>query len=117
MVDYQYQPDMDDPIAKLRSAMDNMDGEHPEHVSCAMPIKGTLVDGILNYHIPEEKEDYVIPEDPDAMEIDPQLLGTDEPTGPKMKSNLRLFTPPLFGRQPIPQNYKWACFLPDATSS
>lgn len=28
MVDYQYQPDMNDPIAKLRSAMDNMDGEH-----------------------------------------------------------------------------------------
>ena len=27
MVDYQYQPDMNDPIAKLRVAMDNMDGK------------------------------------------------------------------------------------------
>jgi general transcription factor 3C polypeptide 5 (transcription factor C subunit 1) len=27
MADYQYQPDMNDPVAKLRLAMDNMDGE------------------------------------------------------------------------------------------
>jgi hypothetical protein len=27
MVDYQYQPDMNDPVAKLRVAMDNMDGK------------------------------------------------------------------------------------------
>jgi general transcription factor 3C polypeptide 5 (transcription factor C subunit 1) len=26
MADYQYQPDMNDPVAKLRVAMDNMDG-------------------------------------------------------------------------------------------
>lgn len=26
MVDYQYQIDMNDPVAKLRLAMDNMDG-------------------------------------------------------------------------------------------
>lgn len=26
MVDYQYQPDMNDPISKLRLSMDNMDG-------------------------------------------------------------------------------------------
>ena len=26
MVDYQFQPDMNDPVAKLRIAMDNMDG-------------------------------------------------------------------------------------------
>ncbi|KAI0734983.1 RNA polymerase III transcription factor IIIC subunit-domain-containing protein [Fomitopsis betulina] len=90
MVDYQYQPDMNDPIAKLRSAMDNMD-----------------VDGIMSYHVSEEKEDYIVPQDPDAMEIDPQLTGVDKSTGPKMKSNLRLFTPPLFGRQPIPQNYNY----------
>lgn len=70
------------------------------------PTSSSLVDGILNYRIPEEKEDYVVPEDPNAMDIDPQLLGADESTGPKMKSNLRLFPPPLFGRQPIPQNYK-----------
>lgn len=60
----------------------------------------------MSYHVSEEKEDYIVPQDPDAMEIDPQLTGVDKSTGPKMKSNLRLFTPPLFGRQPIPQNYK-----------
>lgn len=27
MVDYQYQPDMNDPVSKLRVAMDNMDGK------------------------------------------------------------------------------------------
>jgi general transcription factor 3C polypeptide 5 (transcription factor C subunit 1) len=26
MADYQYQPDMNDPVSKLRLAMDNMDG-------------------------------------------------------------------------------------------
>ena len=26
MIDYQYFPNVDDPVAKLRSAMDNMDG-------------------------------------------------------------------------------------------
>jgi hypothetical protein len=26
MADYQYQPDMNDPVTKLRAAMDNMDG-------------------------------------------------------------------------------------------
>lgn len=29
MADYQYFPNMDDPVAKLRLAMDNMDGTHP----------------------------------------------------------------------------------------
>ena len=28
MADFQYQPDMTDPVAKLRSAMDNMDGKY-----------------------------------------------------------------------------------------
>lgn len=26
MIDYQYLPDEEDPVSKLRSAMDNMDG-------------------------------------------------------------------------------------------
>jgi general transcription factor 3C polypeptide 5 (transcription factor C subunit 1) len=29
MVDYQFQPDMNDPVAKLRLAMDKMDGTLP----------------------------------------------------------------------------------------
>ncbi|KAI0951979.1 hypothetical protein AcV7_007922 [Taiwanofungus camphoratus] len=90
MVDYQFQPDMSDPVAKLRLAMDNMD-----------------VEGIVNYSISPEKEDYIIPEDSSAMDIDPELTGKEDASGPKMKSNLRLFPPPLFGRQGIPQNYNY----------
>ncbi|OSD01840.1 hypothetical protein PYCCODRAFT_1478265 [Trametes coccinea BRFM310] len=95
MADFQYQPDMSDPVAHLRKAMDTMD-----------------VDGILRYHIPPEKEDYTITEaDPSAMDIDPQLLGEGEAAGPsgptKTRSNLRLFTPPLFSRQGVPQNYNY----------
>ncbi|KAI0721934.1 RNA polymerase III transcription factor IIIC subunit-domain-containing protein [Cerioporus squamosus] len=93
MADFQYQPDMSDPVAQLRSSMDTMD-----------------VDGILRYHIPPEKEDYTVSEaDPAAMDIDPQLLGDGEVPagGVRTRSNLRLFPPPLFSRQGIPQNYNY----------
>ncbi|RDX53075.1 hypothetical protein OH76DRAFT_1453987 [Lentinus brumalis] len=93
MADFQYQPEMSDPVAQLRSSMDTMD-----------------VDGILRYHIPPEKEDYTVVEaDPAAMDIDPQLLGVDDvPAGAvRTRSNLRLFPPPLFSRQGIPQNYNY----------
>ncbi|KAI9001131.1 RNA polymerase III transcription factor IIIC subunit-domain-containing protein [Trametes punicea] len=95
MADIQYQPDMSDPVARLRKAMDTMD-----------------VDGILRYHIPPEKEDYSITEaDALAMDIDPQLLGEGDAAGSstttKTRSNLRLFTPPLFSRQVVPQNYNY----------
>lgn len=67
-----------------------------------------IVDAIRAYTIPEEKEDYILDEDPDAMDIaiDPALTGDDGPS--KKKSNLRLFPPPLFSRQSVPQNYKYA---------
>ena len=65
------------------------------------------VDAIQAYTIPEEKEDYSITADP---ALDPQL-STDpstSQTGPSIaRSNLRLFPPPLFSRQGIPQNYKY----------
>ncbi|PCH41610.1 hypothetical protein WOLCODRAFT_17227 [Wolfiporia cocos MD-104 SS10] len=91
MADYQFQPSMSDPVAKLRSAMDDMD-----------------VEGIINYKIPPEMEDYLVPEDPAAMDIDidPQLTGAPA-EGQKMKSNLRLFPPPIFSRQNVPQNYNY----------
>lgn len=67
------------------------------------------VDAIKNYRIPPEKEDYEIPVDatiPDVP-IDPILRLSDGPDAlPRMKSNLRLFPPPLFSRQLIPQIYK-----------
>lgn len=68
-----------------------------------------VVEGIMNFRIPPEQEDYVVPEDPSAIDIDPQLTGTDNnhQSGLKLKSNLRLFPPPLFSRQNIPQNYKY----------
>ncbi len=70
------------------------------------------MDGILKYSVPEEREDYVIPEDPSAMDIDPQLLGGDDtPPNRKLKSNLRLPPPPLFSRQEIPQIYKYVPML------
>ncbi|ETW84234.1 hypothetical protein HETIRDRAFT_123874 [Heterobasidion irregulare TC 32-1] len=87
MADYQFQPDMNDPVTKLRMAMSNMD-----------------VDAIRQYTIPEEREDYVVAKDPTAMEIDPELTGGAPQA---TKSNLRLFPPPLFSRQSIPQNYSF----------
>lgn len=107
MVDYQYQPDMNDPVSKLRVAMDNMD-----------------VEALQSYLIPEEKADYIVPIEGSASEIamdidfnlDPRLTGRPappsqpeglSPPGPSMRSNLRLFPPPLFSRQTIPQAYNF----------
>lgn len=58
------------------------------------------MDAIRSYTIPEEKEDYVVDEDPNAMDIaiDPALTGGTEgtlQTSSKKKSNLRLFPPPF----------------------
>lgn len=51
----------------------------------------------------------MIPEDPFVKDIDPQLTGqSSQSDGLKTKSNLRLIPPPLFSRQGIPQNYKYA---------
>lgn len=63
------------------------------------------VDAIIQYVIPEEKEDYVLssPAGTDPN-IDPGLMKHDGLTA--SLSNLRLFPPPIFSRQGIPQNYK-----------
>lgn len=112
MADFQFQPGMSDPVAKLRSAMDNMDGKTFNPLRSATRLTTTaIVEGVLGYHVPPEEEDYTISEteaDPSAMDIDPQLLGKNHATdtAPRARSNLRLFPPPLFSRQGIPQNYK-----------
>ncbi|KAI6164704.1 RNA polymerase III transcription factor IIIC subunit-domain-containing protein [Pisolithus thermaeus] len=86
MADYQFQPDMSDPVAQLRVAMNRMD-----------------VDAVRRYTISDEKEDYSLPlGESNRVEIDPQL--TDQTL---CRSNLRLFPPPLFSRQGIPQNYNF----------
>ncbi|KAG5654500.1 hypothetical protein H0H81_001141 [Sphagnurus paluster] len=102
MVDYQYQPEMSDPVSKLRLAMDRMD-----------------VDMLQSYVIPEEKGDYMIPNDRNTCEqnmdidfnLDPELTGISipvpHPESLAMRSNLRLFPPPLFSRQTIPQAYNF----------
>ncbi|KAI0079703.1 hypothetical protein K474DRAFT_1705387 [Panus rudis PR-1116 ss-1] len=95
MADFQYQPDINDSITKLRSSLDKMD-----------------VEDILKFRMPEEKEDYVVPSDPNSMDIDPKLLRTDGDTQaelapPEFKSNMRLPPPPVFSRQAVPQNYNF----------
>ncbi|TFY72093.1 hypothetical protein EVG20_g894 [Dentipellis fragilis] len=87
MIDYQFQPDMNDPIAKLRKSMAVMD-----------------VDGIRAYRIPEADENYTSPRP--ALQIDPELTGVPQEQS-TATSNLRLFPPPLFSRQTIPQNYNY----------
>lgn len=79
-----------------------------------LPCLPTMaVDGILQYSIPDEKEDYMAPRTAAAppADIDPQLLMQPQPheTTDNMKSNLRLPPPPLFSRQSVPQNYKCVC--------
>ncbi|KAJ7047575.1 RNA polymerase III transcription factor IIIC subunit-domain-containing protein [Mycena alexandri] len=100
MADYQYQPDMNDPVTKLRLAMDNMD-----------------VEAIRTYVIPPEKAEYMVPVTKSSsqgsdidMNLDPELTGIPLPEpdhNQPMRSNLRLFPPPLFSRQTLPQSYNF----------
>ncbi|KAK7470853.1 tau 95 subunit of transcription factor TFIIIC [Stygiomarasmius scandens] len=114
MVDYQYQPNPDDALTQLRSAMDTMN-----------------VSSISSYKIPPEKEDYTVTNEGDAfpsgsvhsqtnfeMNLDPQLLTGEDgisasietpisQTAKVTRSNLRLFPPPLFSRQTIAQGYNF----------
>ncbi|KAJ3741357.1 RNA polymerase III transcription factor IIIC subunit-domain-containing protein [Lentinula detonsa] len=110
MVDFQYQPDPDDPISRLRSAMHDMDAQ-----------------AITSYRIPPEKEEYRIMVQPlssntesalaapIAMNLDPQLMNQGvNPVNSAVssanrgfRSNLRLFPPPIFSRQSIAQSYNF----------
>ncbi|CAL1702142.1 unnamed protein product [Somion occarium] len=89
MADFQFRPNMSDPVSKLRTALADTD-----------------VEAIINYSIPEEKEDYTVPVNGAPADIDPQLLGAEGVT-PKLRSNLRLPPPTLFSRQGIPHNYNY----------
>ncbi|KAH9973046.1 RNA polymerase III transcription factor IIIC subunit-domain-containing protein, partial [Lactifluus volemus] len=93
MADFQYQPSQEDPLSKLRRAMSALD-----------------VEGIREYRITQEREDYTV-DDPSAMDvdIDPELVGRAHPEAQhsNQRSNLRLFPPPIFSRQGIPQNYNF----------
>ncbi|KIY72961.1 hypothetical protein CYLTODRAFT_366742 [Cylindrobasidium torrendii FP15055 ss-10] len=100
MADFQFQPEADDSMTKLRMALEHMD-----------------VESICKYTIPPEKYDFTIPVEPQQqsrmdIDIDPALL-PEAPTSqttseqPTVKSNLRLFPPPIFSRQHIPQHYNF----------
>lgn len=103
MVDYQYEPEPDDPVTKLRMAMETFDGNWLHGSACLGLTRA--VEAIQNYSIPDEKEDYVLSADTDAMVIDPKLSGEPVAEPSITKSNLRLFAPPLFSRQNVPQHY------------
>ncbi|KAF8164959.1 RNA polymerase III transcription factor IIIC subunit-domain-containing protein [Crassisporium funariophilum] len=102
MVDFQYYPDMADPVAKLRQAMDKMD-----------------VDALCSYIIPIRDSDKTsrplitnMRVDDEEMNLDPQLRNIsqtpDTSRGNQLShTHLRLFPPPLFSRQTIPQGYNF----------
>ncbi|KIJ56642.1 hypothetical protein M422DRAFT_57318 [Sphaerobolus stellatus SS14] len=92
MVDFQYQPKMEDPIPQLRSAMDRLDAQ-----------------AIKDFKFEPEKEDYSISESIDAN-LDPSLHTSGEDVimqETESSSNLQLIPPPLFSRQSIPQMYNF----------
>lgn len=79
MVDFQFEPEGADPISKLRRSMHEMD-----------------VDAIRQYTIPPEQ----MSQSSVSLNMGPSFL-------PAPRSNLRLFPPPLFSRQGIPQPYNF----------
>lgn len=103
-------------MAKLRVAMANFDGESNFFARQTTRLHKGIVDAIKAFRFQPEKEDYVVPADDgtnDAqmdVDIDPALqtqLPPPSTAEPKMKSNLRMFPPPLFSRQGVPINYKY----------
>lgn len=116
MVDYQYLPDMNDPVSQLRLAMDKMDGASPLcWCPCNMPTPIRSVDAITAYRMPLERNYEPIAgsgsgQEGFEMHLDPELAATSTSaaaTPASGSSNLRLFPPPLFSRQTISQNYKY----------
>ena len=105
MADFQYLPDMNDPVAKLRMAMKNWDGQ-PFFMFIA-DADWTLVNGLHSYIIPVETLNTSMPCGSHSvpMDLDSEVvnISLDQmETGPR----LRAFPPPLFSRQGIPQGYR-----------
>lgn len=117
MADFQYQPDPDDRIVKVRQQMDAMDGRrHPGHepsIGFGCLISARIARGLQNFTLAPELEDYTIYDEPPVSDLGaPDSTNDTSNPGPsaapssKPRSNLRLFPPPLFSRQTIPQLYK-----------
>jgi general transcription factor 3C polypeptide 5 (transcription factor C subunit 1) len=123
MADFQYLPDMDDPIAKLRMAMNDMDGA-PSSPCSLQRLIYNLVDGLRSYTIPAEPSDIQMSsstshgrEHAMPMNLDPELvqMSMDQlEVSPPYERSLRAFPPPLFSRQGIPQGYKCVTVFIDA---
>ncbi|KAF9534434.1 RNA polymerase III transcription factor IIIC subunit-domain-containing protein [Crepidotus variabilis] len=93
MADFQFHPQENDPVAKLRFAMDHKN-----------------VEALRAYRIPSRGSGSALslattPTDV-PMDIDPEILSiSDQPA--QRPEGLRLFPPPLFSRQTIPQGYNY----------
>ncbi|KIO32752.1 hypothetical protein M407DRAFT_66276 [Tulasnella calospora MUT 4182] len=88
MADFQYTPDLNDPIVKLRQSMDALDM--------------STVETIKSFVFPVEKEDYALPLD---VPLTPEARS--DPTIPKTRSNLRIPHFPVFSRATIPLQYNY----------
>ncbi|KXN87859.1 Transcription factor tau subunit sfc1 [Leucoagaricus sp. SymC.cos] len=82
MVDFQYEPDSSDPISQLRKSMHEMD-----------------VDAIRQFTISPEANGQA-PKSPSLSNVHSSLLAPPQ-------NSLRLFPPPVFSRQAIPQAYNF----------
>ncbi|KAG8977140.1 tau 95 subunit of transcription factor TFIIIC, partial [Tulasnella sp. 427] len=92
MADFQYTPDPNDPIVKLRQSMEALDM--------------STVEAVKSFAFPIEKEDYSLPLD---RQLTPEELF--DPTVPKTRSNLRIPHFPVFSRTVVPFQYKSVTFL------
>ena len=73
------------------------------------------VQALCSYTIPKENKGHKPPaatsNQAADVNLDPQLLGiSNTPDNQAAHSGLRLFPPPLFSRQAIPQGYKFRLF-------
>lgn len=111
MADFQFYPNEHDPVSQLRVAMKNMDGEAYTTLLSIERWVAIAVDALCSYRVPSRHFDH--PPTPAAattdvgMDIDPELLGGSAQTPNSVHLvGLRLFPPPVFSRQTIPQGYK-----------
>lgn len=113
MIDFQYQPSVDDRNSQLRHAMDTMDGGSQILAFSFLHYIDGIVEALRAYEIQEEDFRPLQRPTIDAN-IDSALLpaATSEqppfsaPDAIETQNSLRLFPPPIFSRQTVPQGYK-----------
>ncbi|KAF4619754.1 hypothetical protein D9613_005603 [Agrocybe pediades] len=111
MVDFQYLPDAEDPISKLRMAMDRMDVEALSSYDMSKEASLAQSSAPVTEPVPELDRN-----------LDPALLDIPIPNASReaqlsAESPLRLFPPPLFSRQTIPQGYNFKANTASMVSS